>query len=153
RSGAVRYRLLETLREYGWEQLAAAGELATVRTRHRDWYLQLAEQADAAAYRPEVMQKEWLTRLEAELDNLRAARAGRQEKAEATPAGDGALAGLRLAAALWWPWHSRGYLTEGLQWLEGMLARGSQLPASVRARALRGAAHLAWARGDRERSR
>jgi non-specific serine/threonine protein kinase len=153
RAGEVRYRLLETLREYGWEQLAAAGELAAARSRHRDWYLQLAEQADAAAYQPEMVQKAWLARLEAELDNLRAALAWCQEGAEANPAGDGALAGLRLAAALWGLWTCRGYLTEGLQWMEGMLTRGSQLPASVRAPALRRTAHLAADRGDRERAR
>jgi predicted ATPase len=78
--GGLRYRLLETLREYGWEQLAAAGELAAVRRRHLDWYLQLAEEADAAHYRRG--QKGWLTRLEAELDNLRAALGWCQEAGE-----------------------------------------------------------------------
>jgi non-specific serine/threonine protein kinase len=157
RNGEVRYRLLETLREYGWEQLAAAGELTAARSRHCDWYLQLAEQADATAARPE--QKEWLTRLEGELDNLRAALAWCQEQADSSPTGQGAGAspgaetGLRLAVALWGLWTNRGYFTEGLQWLEGMLARGSQLPASLRALALLRAAHLADGRGDLERSR
>src|SRR5262249_16105211 len=65
RGGAVLYRLLETLREYGWEQLEAAGDLWEVRNRHQAWYLRLAEQASAAADRPEM--PVWLTRLEAEL--------------------------------------------------------------------------------------
>jgi predicted ATPase/DNA-binding SARP family transcriptional activator len=151
RSGASRYRLLETLREYGWEQLAAAGELAATRSRHREWYLQLAEQADAEAYELEVMPKGWLTRLEAELENLRAALGWCQEEAEANPAGEGAEAGLRLAAALCGLWSGRGNLTEGLQWLEAMLARGSHLPASVRGPALLRAAHLE--RRGRERWR
>jgi non-specific serine/threonine protein kinase len=149
----MRYRMLETLREYGWEQLEAAGELPAVRSRHRDWYLQLAEQADAAASQPELMPKGWVTRLEAELDNLRAALAWCQEEAEANPAGNGAEAGLRLAGSLAWLWYSRGYLTEGLHWLEGMLTRGSHLPAAVRAPALYRAAQLAGGRGDPERSR
>jgi tetratricopeptide (TPR) repeat protein len=147
----MRYRMLESLREYGWEQLAASGELAATRIRHREWYLQLAEQADAAASQPEVLQKQWLTRLEAELDNLRAALGWCQEEAEANPSSKGAEAGLRLATALGWPWICRGDLTEGLQWLEGMLARGSHLSASVRAPALLRAAHLARDRGDLER--
>src|SRR5262249_61265863 len=42
-AGQARYRMLETLREYAWEQLEATGELAAVRARHRDWFLQLAE--------------------------------------------------------------------------------------------------------------
>src|SRR5262245_56064187 len=57
RGEEVRYRLLETLREYAWEQLAASGELAVVRNRHYDWYLQLALRAEAAAFGPE--QKGW----------------------------------------------------------------------------------------------
>jgi tetratricopeptide (TPR) repeat protein len=170
RGGMVRYRLLETLREYGWEQLAASGELAAARSRHRDWYLQLAEQADAAVYRPDAMPKAWLTRLEGELENLRAALGWCQEAGEeridresgqrrgpgpgeAHPASEGAEAGLRLASALLGLWICRGYLTEGQQWLEGMLARGSQLPASLRAPALLRAAHLARGRGDWERQR
>ena len=85
RGGAgLRYRMLETVREYAREKLIASGELAEVRSRHRDWYLQFAEQAEAAAYRRG--QAEWLTRLAAELDNLRAALAWCQEEADATPA-------------------------------------------------------------------
>jgi non-specific serine/threonine protein kinase len=150
RGGEVRYRLLETLREYAWEQLSAAGELAAVRTRHRDWYLQLAEQADATATKPE--QKEWLTRLEGELENLRAALAWCQEEADANPAGDGAEVGLRLAVALWSMCIRRGYLRECLQWLEGMLTRGDELPAGLRAEAFIRAAHMAHGRGDLSRS-
>jgi len=84
-----------------------------------------------------------LTRLEAELDNLRAALGWCQEEAEANPSSQGAEAGLRLATALGWLWTCRGDLTEGQQWLEGMLARDSQLSASLRAPALLRAAHLA----------
>ena len=61
RGGAVRYRLLETLREYGWEQLAAAGALAAARRRHRDWFLHLAQQAFAADSGPE--ETAWLRRM------------------------------------------------------------------------------------------
>jgi predicted ATPase/DNA-binding SARP family transcriptional activator len=148
RGGWMRYRMLETLREYAWERLSASGELAAVRDRHRDWYLRLGEQAAAVAYGPE--QKGWLSRLESEFDNLRAALAWSQEQADADSTA--AEAGLRLASALWWLWLRRGHLTEGLQWLEGALARGSGLPASVRAPAFLRAAHLAHGRGSRDRS-
>jgi predicted ATPase/DNA-binding SARP family transcriptional activator len=147
---ALRYRLLETLREYGWEQLAASGELSAVRNRHQAWYLRLAEQAHAAADGPE--HAVWLTRLEAELDNLRAALAWCQEAADADPESDAAEAGLRLAAALWWLWYRRGNLAEGQQWLEGALARSGDLPASLRAPAIFRTASLASARGERERA-
>jgi tetratricopeptide (TPR) repeat protein len=77
----------------------------------------------------------------------------RPDPGEANPAGDGALAGLRLATALGWLWLCRGYLTEGLEWLEGMLTLGSQLPAAVRAPALHRAARLAEGRWEGERAR
>jgi tetratricopeptide (TPR) repeat protein len=147
----MRYRVLEMVREYAWGQLAASGELAVVRSRHRDWYLQIAEQADAAYYGPK--QKEWLTRLGAELDNLRAALAWCQEEADADPDSDAALFGLRLADALSWFWQHWGYIAEGLQWLEGALARGPRLPAARRASGLYRAAMLAEIRGHREQSR
>jgi non-specific serine/threonine protein kinase len=100
-----------------------------------------------------VKRKEWLTRLEAELDNLRAAQVWCQEEADAHPGSDAAAAGLRLADALFWFWTRRGgYLTEGWQWLEGALARGGQLPAGLRASALIRAQHLTYDLGDRDRS-
>src|SRR5262249_49715559 len=157
--------VLETRREYGWEQLADSGELAAARSRHRDWYLQLAEQADTAHLGQE--HKQWLTRLEAELDNLRAALGWCQEEADAAPAppgthevgggypapGGGAGAGLRLVVALGWLWGGRGHLAEGMHWLEGMLARSSELPAKARAPALRWAGRLASGLGDWQRTR
>jgi predicted ATPase/DNA-binding SARP family transcriptional activator len=152
----LRYRLLETVREYAGEKLAASGELTAVRKRHRDWYLQLAEQSAAAAHGPESAA--WLTCLESELDNFRAVLAWCQEQADAHPGSEcagappAAAAGLRLADALFWFWTNRGYLTEGWQWLEGALARGGQLPAGLRASALIRATHLAYVQGDRDRS-
>jgi tetratricopeptide (TPR) repeat protein len=168
-----RYRLLETLREYAWEQLGASGERSAAQKRHQEWYLRLAEQADAAAYGPE--RAVWLTRLGEELDNMRAALAWCQEGAEGPPAPalteDGigpsemgprasphpnravAEAGVRLARALFWVWDRRGNIVEGLQWLEGALARGKELPASVRAPALFCAAEFAGSLGNREQRR
>jgi non-specific serine/threonine protein kinase len=146
--------MLETLREYGWERLADSGELTEVRQRHRDWYLQLAEQAEAAASSPGQAMR--LARMEAELDNFRVALAGCREEAEAHPNGAAAENGVRLAVALWPLWFVRGYLAEGLkwlEWLEGVIARGDRLPAPVRALACQRAAYLAQWRGDEERER
>ncbi len=67
----VRYRLLETVRQYGLERLEAAGETAAMRDRHLAWYLALAIQAEHGLAGPE--QGNWLALLERELDNLRAA--------------------------------------------------------------------------------
>jgi predicted ATPase/DNA-binding SARP family transcriptional activator len=148
-----RYRLLETVREYAREKLAASGELAPDRNPHQEWDHGLAERAYAAIDGPE--EPEWLTRLEAELDNLRAALAWCQAadadpESECAGAPPAAEAGLRLASALWWFWYRRGNLAEGQQWLEAALARGGDLPPSLRAPALLHATYLANARGERE---
>lgn len=136
----VRYRLLETVRQYGRDRLDESGETAAALKRHLDWCLQLAERAE-----PELIganQTVWLDRLEVEHDNLRAALewSGVDESC-----GD---AGLRLAGALWWFWHVHGYFSEGLVWLESMLSRSRDASASARAKALAGAGFLAHRHGD-----
>lgn len=138
--GEARYRMLETVREYGRERLLEVGEDLAVRRRHRDWHLQLAERAGQELQGPG--QQVWLERLETEHDNLRAAL----DWSKAEPGG--VEAGLRLAGALFWFWWMRGYWSEGRRWLEGTLARSGEAPASALPKALRGAANLAWHQGD-----
>jgi predicted ATPase/class 3 adenylate cyclase len=141
----ARYRLLETIRQYGAEKLTAAGEEAGLRERHRDWYLALAEQAKPELHGPR--QGEWLARLEEEHDNLRVALAACIQRGEAE-------AGLRLGGALWWFWMVRGYLGEGRERLAGALALpGSEGRTAARGRALNGAGALAHHQGDFEGAR
>jgi hypothetical protein len=149
REGAIRYRMLETVREYAWEKLEASGERAAIRDRHRDWYLQLAEQFAATVDRPEYVPR--LVRLEPELDNLRAALAWCREAA-AAGSESAAEVWLRLAHALGQFWLHRGYIAEGLQWLEGALGRSGPLSPTLRAPAFLYAAYLAAHRGDRDQS-
>jgi predicted ATPase/DNA-binding SARP family transcriptional activator len=148
----LRYRMLETVREYAREKLAASGELASLRNRHRDWCLQLAEQVEAEA--PNLERAARLTRPEAELDNLRAALAWCHEVAEADltqkASGSAAEAGLRLADALYWLWMRYGYPLEDSLSLERALVRDTAAPVSLRARALLRAAQLARNRGRSE---
>ena len=135
----VRYRMLETVREYGAERLVEAKESAVIRTRHRDWYLVMAEQAEAALGGAD--QVTWLRRLQAEYDNLRAAL-------EWSRAGEGSTdEGMRLALGLWQFWYVRGDFSEGRMWLETMLRRylGRDV---LRAKVLREAGFLAWRQGD-----
>jgi transposase len=152
RDGATRYRLLETLRHYAEERLEAAGEAAAVRARHRNYFLTLAEAAEAALQSPE--QAAWLARLEEDHDNLRAALAWCRRGCED---GSNAASGdheswLRLVGALWRFWWQRGYLSEGRAWLdEGLAAGGAALPAP-RAKALNAAGALAYAQGDYARA-
>ena len=134
-----RFVLLETVREYGLEALAAAGEAGQVGREHALHYLALAEEAETGLLGPE--QVAWGARLEAEHDNLRAALAW------ATGAGD-AHTGQRLAGALWRFWSARGHLSEGRRWLREVLALGDGVgvgstPPCTRAKALTGAAMLA----------
>lgn len=105
REERMRYRLLESVRQYAAERLLEAGGGAGARGRHRDYFLALAEKADLQTRGPE--QGVWLDHLEAEHDNLRAALdwCG-EEEAEAQ-------AGLRLAKAMYRFWRVRGYLAEG----------------------------------------
>lgn len=130
-----RYRLLETLREYGAERLRESGEEVALRDRHLAWFLALAVQADPEFYR--AGQAAWYDRLETEIDNVRAGL--EWSKTEATRLG----VGLRLAGALWRFWYTRGHLTEGwerLVALLGLSATGvvaeADRPAHMAARAI-----------------
>jgi non-specific serine/threonine protein kinase len=132
-----RYRLLETVRQYGWERLAASGESAEVRDRHLSWYLALAEEAEPELRGPE--QGAWLDRLDREHDNLRAALRWVLDCGLST-------LGLQVVGGIWKFWLRRGYQREGRRWLAALLA----LPADdddattvARATALEGAAWLA----------
>jgi tetratricopeptide (TPR) repeat protein len=148
--GEARYRLLETVRQYAWEQLGASGERDEIQQRHWEWYLQLAERERAAANLPE--QRGWLLRPEREIDNFRAALRSCHEAVDRTGDRAAAEAGLRLANALDWFWVCRGYLDEGLAALETALADSAALPAAVRAPALGTAGNVAAALRDGPRA-
>ncbi len=122
----TRYRLRETVRQYGHEKLREAGEAVAIEGRHAAYYLALAEQAEPELRGPQ--QQLWLDRLEQEHNNLRAALAWSQTQAVH------AQTGLRLAAALWRFWFLRGYWSEGRGWLEAALAQ-TQTAGRTKARA------------------
>jgi predicted ATPase/DNA-binding SARP family transcriptional activator len=136
-----RYRLLEMVRQYAAEGLAASGEAEQIKTRHRDWFLDLAE-----AVEPQLKGAEqgyWLERLETEHANLRTALAFSETDAQ------GARAGLRLAGALGPFWQLRGYLSEGRTSLAVALEGAKHVDTlSIRAKALRRAGALALSQRD-----
>lgn len=130
--GAARYRMLETIRQYALERLAASGEADDTRRRHAAHFLALAEAAQPHLYGVEL--GVWMDRLETEQDNLRAALGW------AFGGGDADL-GIRLAVALGGAtrpgsfWTIAAYWSEGLQWLEAALAQSSGLAPALRAMA------------------
>jgi predicted ATPase/serine/threonine protein kinase len=143
-SATTRYRLLETLREYAAEKLDAAGESETLRRRHRDYFFEFATEARAKLEDREG--KVWGDRLQADLDNIRAAL--EWSRAESRDTNDG-VPFLALATAMWVFWYQRGYLSEGRTWLEGALEQcGDAAPVDLRAAALTGAGNLANDQSD-----
>jgi predicted ATPase/DNA-binding CsgD family transcriptional regulator len=140
-SGEARYRLLETVRQYGREKLSESGEAKKVQGRHAEYYLVLAEEAE-----PQLKggrQVAWLERFEREHDNLRAAMRWLLERGESEKAA-------RLGWALWLFWWIRGHFAEGRRSMEQMLAGkdSAAMPASARARALFVAGTMACGQGD-----
>ena len=141
--GAARYRMLETVREYALEQLAASGESDTVHRRHALSAVQFAEEAESKLHGTE--QGHWFAQVSQEHDNLRAALRWCEERGYAEPS-------YRLCDALWWFWSVRGHTGEGRERLANVLARfpvaASSRRVGLRARALLGASLLASFQGD-----
>jgi non-specific serine/threonine protein kinase len=145
RAGEARYRLLETIREYGAERLAEAGEEVAAARRLLVWAVELAARTTAGILGPS--QRASIARLEAEHDNLRAALAlglGGEPPYESS---------LRLATHLVQFWHFGGYAAEGCATLERALVQSPDAPAAERVDALKGAGTLANALGDYRRAR
>ena len=134
-----RYRLLETLREFGAHALLERGEEPAVRRRHRSWFLQVAGSAQQSF--PGPAEAAWLDQLEQDHDDLRSALAD-------VPPED-LEAALRAAAGLSFFWDVRGYLGEGTACLRRLLST-HRAAASFRARAgaLEALGRLALARDD-----
>jgi predicted ATPase/DNA-binding XRE family transcriptional regulator len=149
-----RFEMLEILREYAREQLAANGAQESARQRHAAYYLSLAERAEPQFLGSDQMR--WLDRVEREHENLRAALRWCSERGEGTrgeKTAQAAETGLRLAASLHWFWLFRDHHREGLAWLEQSLARSVSAPANVRAKALCNAGILAGLVGEMATSR
>ena len=115
-SGAApRYTMLETMREFAWEQLVESRDAEEVRRQHATHFLDLARSWAARLDGAEMVQ--YLDLLSSELPNLRAALTWALEQGAAETAA-------RLAAALYPFWNFRGRLSEGRRWLHEALAAG-----------------------------
>jgi DNA-binding CsgD family transcriptional regulator/tetratricopeptide (TPR) repeat protein len=141
--GAVRYRMLEPLRQYAREKLEEGGEADEVHNRHAAFFLAVAEEAEPELAGPQ--QSVWLERLEREHDNLREALSwALQREAELA---------LRLSTALWRFWHTLGYLSEGVRWLDRAIADSKQAADPARVSALEGMGWLTQRQGDTQRAK
>ena len=138
----VRYRLLETIRQYADERLNEhPEELGTAGARHAEVFLGLAEVGSTNLHGPQ--QVEWLARLESEHDNLRAAMAYLLEKP------DGPGEAIRLGVALREFWFRKGYHSEGVNLLRDAIEHpGAKEPTALRARGLSALAKLYLPGGD-----
>jgi predicted ATPase/DNA-binding CsgD family transcriptional regulator len=140
-----RFNVLETIREFGLEQLAASAEETATRDAHAAYFLDMAEANEVPIYnlgRPEA-----LARIEAEHANLRAALTWLLDTEQG-------MAARRLTGALFWFWFYRSHLAEGRNWLSRSLAlpTAEDEPATVRVKALAGAGALAIFLRDLERA-
>jgi len=142
-NGAFRFVMLETIHDYAEELLDGLPD-GSVRRRHAEFFASLAETAEPCLTGGE--QLDWLTRLNSENDNLRAALAW-----SCGPDGDTGVA-MRLAAALGHYWEMSGSLSEGRRWFETVLAGGQATAPELRLRVLSGAATIAFGEGDHDRA-
>jgi predicted ATPase/DNA-binding SARP family transcriptional activator/DNA-binding CsgD family transcriptional regulator len=148
--GAVRYTMLEPVRQYAREKLRESGEEDAVQERHAGFFVALAEEAEPEMSGP--AQEAWLKRLEREHANLQGALAWALDPAHSRePREHRTELGLRLAGALGRFWGVYGP-SEGLRWLERGLARGGAAPKPTLAKALYEAGWIELFQGDYERA-
>ncbi len=115
----MRYRLLETIRQYAREKLFDSGEGELLRDRHLAYYLRVAEAVEYMNMSPR--QGDWMDWCETELDNLRAAIDwGMGQEPEAA---------LRLLVAVGVGWVRRGFTSDTQQLLQTAIERTESLPA------------------------
>ena len=142
--GVPRFGMLETVREYATELLAASADEGAVRDRHLDWFLRHVE--GEGVYWRRNTDAAWLERVALDHYNYRA------ELSHARATGD-AERELRVANALRYFWRVRGYVEEGRRRLEEAVVLSTGVEPALRARTLGETGVMAFAGGDYPRSR
>jgi len=137
--GEPRFVLLETIHEYAREKLELNKERDSIKRKHAEYFLDLAESAEKEFWGDN--QQYWYEKLRTESENFRAALAWTLEAKEYA-------LGLGLVGALRDYWFVEGFMREGLKWTQSMLAHGSDEPMELRAKALNAAGWLSYATGD-----
>jgi DNA-binding CsgD family transcriptional regulator len=139
--GDLRYDMLETIREFGLEQLDTTtdNERQELSQRYERYFAALAQQAGRELQGPD--QRRWFAILRRERDNVRATLAGLLERGAGTTA-------MEIAVAIATFWRSQGYAIEGRLWLERALAAANDAPAALRAAACFEIGIVARSQGD-----
>jgi predicted ATPase/DNA-binding CsgD family transcriptional regulator len=133
--GEPRFVLLEMIHEYARERLEASGETETMRRRHAEYFVALAERAE-----PELRlarYDDWCQLFELEMDNIRTVLEW------SLSAGDVTL-GARLAGALVLFWYGKGYHIEGIRWIQQLLDRLDEVPVMCHPQFLFSAGHMTF---------
>ncbi len=146
--GEARFWLLQTLREYGWEQLIATGEVEATRSAHAAYYLSWVQ--NAVSFLRGAEQAEWLDRLELEYENLRTALEWLLEQVPTDKKANEQA--LQFCVALISFWETRGYFREGAAFLERALATAEGTNIPLRAEALYMAGFLALIMDETQRA-
>jgi len=142
RSGKMRFRMLETIRDFGADRLVETSETEELQAAHAAWTSALLDEATAAWFGDR--QAEWTVELRLEQANIRAALDYCADQSEH------ARTGLKMAGACWFLWVACGYLSEGRLWLERLLAATPE-SSPERALALATTAYVSVLQGDSAR--
>ncbi|MHB8577619.1 MAG: ATP-binding protein, partial [Dehalococcoidia bacterium] len=137
----VRCRLLEPVRQYA-RALLTVEQAAELQRRHARCMLELCEAAEPWLRSGD--RDEWVERLAADQENLRAALLWSRQRSDTAEL----ELGLRVIGAMFWFWGFHGAVSEGLGWAEAALARGAMAGPAVRAKALHAAGELTWLAGQ-----
>jgi predicted ATPase/DNA-binding XRE family transcriptional regulator len=143
RDGEPRFAMLETICEFAQEELTKSGEEISIRDRHADWCLELAEQ-DLEWGTVQFNQIGWLRQVETEHANMRAAIVWLEEI-------DDGPRMVRLTTSLQQLWFNHSHLAEGIVWLERARLRVAQSLIETRIWLLCGLAHALERHGEHDR--
>ncbi len=133
--GELRFIMLEMIHEYARERLNASGEEETMRRRHAEYFVALAERAE-----PEFRltgYEYWSQRLELDLENIRAVLEWSLDDGDVT-------LGTRLAGALCLFWYGNGYHVEGRRWTQQLLEQLDDVSLIYQPKFLFSAGHMAY---------
>jgi predicted ATPase/DNA-binding CsgD family transcriptional regulator len=142
---APRFMMLETIRAFAQERLAASGETEAIGTAHAAYFLAFTENLHPNRVEHQERVEHRVRRVEEDLANIRVALTWLAERGDAQNL-------LRLTAALAVFWHLRTHFREGRHWLERALGEAPSEPTRSRGQALAGLALILWAQSHYEQA-